>query len=366
MNARKLGRLLCRQMSSVLRFVSGAGGMLVVVFLFGRLMTTIADPAPTSFALGGLQFRNEPRISMVKENLTISNDDEEEASVNTDETITVDYDFQNNTDRNVSIVMAFPVPVDVCGAMNSPYMAFTEDGGGNRRTPFHVWVGGVEVKYSTEARAFQGAKFIPTSSTNLGKEYTGLLRSLDIDPDSCDADPTLPEATKAKLVSLGLLDGEDFKASWTLRRKYYWTQTFPANKTIHIRISYPPGVGHTEFYLGKGWDKRIVQATSPLQNKEFRDTCSGVALQGKLSSQIDRPDGLIGFYWVDFILVTANYWSGPIQDFTLTVDNTYAPDRNVSFCWNGPIQHPDATHVIATAHNFSPQRNLHIGYFQVY
>ena len=335
-------------------------GLVTIMLLVGCLGSILADPGPISFALGGLQFRKEPQISMVKENLTVSTTEGNELGAQ----ITVDYDFLNNTSRDVSIAMAFPVPDGPCNAANSPYMVFTEDGSGNPRTPFHVWVGGSETQYSTEVKAFHSRTYLTEFSENLGKEYSGLLRDAGADVDHCDVDPDLPQTEKSNLANLGLLDPETFGANWIVRRKYYWTQVFPASDTTHIKIVYPPGYGHTEFYLGKSWDSRVIRATDPLRKRELRDTCVGASLQSKLETEMSLPDKSLYFDWIDFILVTANYWSGPIKDFTLTVDTPF-PDKHVSFCWDEPIKHPKATRVVATAHDFSPKRNLHIGFFQV-
>jgi Domain of unknown function (DUF4424) len=336
-----------------------------LLLIIGSLASAAADPGAVSFALGGLQFKKESRISMVRENLAIS----------PELTITVDYEFLNNTDQDVTILMAFPVPPDPCGAADSPYTVFTEDGGGNPRIPFHVWVEGQETKYSTEARAFLSGKSLPTSSTNLGKDYTGLLRSLDIDPEDCSTNAEMPQSATLHLAALGLLarnrwdGGKIYHANWTVQRKYYWTQTFPAKKTTHIKIAYPSMGSSSPVSSANGWDKRVVQANTPIWGKELHDTCGGRDLQRKLAAEISSPDSSIEVSWVDFILVTANYWHGPIKDFVLTVetqDPESSVNTDVSFCWDGPITRPDSTHVVATAHNFSPKRNLHIGFFQPY
>ena len=118
-------------------------------------------------------------------------------------------------------------------------------------------------------------------------------------------------------------------------------------------------------YPSKGWDDRVARATAGTQRKEFRDTCGGADLKRTLLAKTSsQPDSYIEFDWVDFILVTANYWNGPINDFTLTIE-TPTPDYHVSLCWDGPLKQLDATHVLATARNFSPHRDLHIGFFKV-
>lgn len=334
----------------------------------GSLAAIFADPGAASFALGGLQFKKESRISILSENLTIAEPagaDEDTGMESLQLDITADYEFLNNTDRDVTIRMAFPVPDDVCGAANSPYMVFVGDGGGNVATPFHVWVEGQEIQYSTEIRAVRSGKYLPAFPSDLGRDYADLLRSLRVDPESCRANQELSQSAKLNLVGVGLLDGENYNAAWTVRRKYYWTQTFPAKATTHIKITYPAQVGSAEVYMGPGWDERTIQATKAFWKTEISNTCTGPRLQGKLEGEMSGPDRFLGAHWMDFILVTANYWSGPIKDFVLTIQ-TQHPGARVSFCWDGPIKQLDATRVVASAHDFSPKRDLHIGFFEIF
>ena len=78
------------------------------------------------------------------------------------------------------------------------------------------------------------------------------------------------------------------------------------------------------------------------------------------------------YFYVDFILTTANTWKTPIEDFTLTVERPHLKDPNhpsfanyVSFCWDGPITKIDADHFSAHAVNFVPKKELSIGFFDV-
>ncbi|HTT33220.1 MAG TPA: DUF4424 family protein [Methylomirabilota bacterium] len=322
-----------------------------------------ADPGAAGFALGGLQFRKEPRIAMVKEYLTIAADWEDGPVF--ESTITADYEFLNRTNQDVAIRMAFPVPDAVCWAANDPYTIFTGGSAGQPGTAIHVWVQGKEINYSTEARAFRSSE--NTAPSGRGEDYTKLLEGLGVAPLGCGRSSDFSEAAKRTLLPLGLLDQETNDANWTWRVKYHWMQKFPGKKTTHIKITYPAMAGTSEVYLGEGWDKRVVQATDSFWDSELRHTCGGPQLAGGVQAEMSRPDSYISVAWVDFILLTANYWNGPIEDFILTVNVPDFGDRatHVSFCWDGPTRRVDSTHVVATAHNFSPKRDLHIGFFQV-
>ena len=324
-----------------------------ILLLFGSLANITADPGAASFALGGLQFRKEPRISMVKETLSF---DDESAEFGLEFRVTAEYEFQNNTNQPITIPMAFPLPDELCGAAVSPYLNFAEGS-------FHVWVEGKEIKHATETRAFRSQEYIPTATEDLGKDHTRLLREFGIVPESCKTNPSLSRERITKLVALGLLDEESNTANWTVRRKYYWTQTFAASKTTHVRIQYPAQMGYTDVYLGNGWDKGLVHGTAEFWKAELSKTCGGAPLEKKVTAEMSHPDSFAKVYWLDFVLVTANYWNGPIKDFSLMV---HTSNPHTSFCWEGPIKRTDATHLVATARDFSPKRDLHIGFVEVF
>jgi hypothetical protein len=331
--------------------------LLLISLLTGNFESVFADPGAAGFALGGLQFKKESRISMVKENLTIAADWGDGPSL--ESTITADYEFLNRTDQDVAIRIAFPVPDEICWAAASPYMIFTEDWGGQPRTPFHVWVEGREIKYSTEARAFRTNW--DAASSNRGQDYTKLLHRMGVAGPGCprSADFSVPD--KQVLISLGLLREAEY-ANWTWQVKYYWMQKFPAKKITHVKISYPAMVGERKVYVGDG-----PEETYAFWHSELRHTCGGPELARGVRAEMSRPDDYISLAWVDFILVTANYWSGPIEDFTLTVQVPGFIDHaaHVNFCWGSRTKRVDSTHIVAAAHNFSPTRDLHIGFFQV-
>jgi len=81
-----------------------------IILAGGDFTIVLGNDSAASRAIGGIQLRREANISMEKERLTIS-----EAKV------TVEYEFLNQTDKNITTEVAFPIP---------PYDdAFTDAGG---------------------------------------------------------------------------------------------------------------------------------------------------------------------------------------------------------------------------------------------
>jgi hypothetical protein len=90
----------------------------------------LGNDGAASTGVGGIQLRREANISMKQERLTIS-----------ESKVTVEYEFLNDTDKDITTEVAFPIP---------PYDNKSDDPGGIPSfNDFHLWVDGKELKYST-------------------------------------------------------------------------------------------------------------------------------------------------------------------------------------------------------------------------
>lgn len=123
---------------------------LVAALLLATALPVEANDSAASTALGGIQLTREPRISMAKEKLTISTDK-----------ITVEYEFLNESDHDITTEVAFPIPA---------YQVTMDAGGIRDFNDFHLWVEGARRAYKTEVRAMLKAK-----------DYSALLRSHGVD-----------------------------------------------------------------------------------------------------------------------------------------------------------------------------------------
>jgi len=301
--------------------------------------------------------------------------------------VTVEYEFLNETDKDITTEVAFPVP---------PYDAeYTGPGGHGGFEDFRLWVEGKELKYNNEVRAELN-----------GKDYTDLLKGLAIDIasfggwDNKNGQPVgpvtkLPDEQLRQLSILGLISLEDGYRNkmplWDVVKTYYWTQTFPAHQILHVRHEYTPEVGYT---LVDPEDLDPVQRQKKLSglrpgapippdfddtvtlNQYIENSCIAPPMQELLARHAaGKPQangGVILMLWVDFILTTANSWKTPIKDFTLIVERPSAPRLVpgavapvVSFCWDGPITEEVPGHMVAHATNFVPAKELHVGVFSV-
>jgi hypothetical protein len=319
--------------------------MRALVFLLALSITpAIADDGAASIAAGGLVMRREPRITMAREVLTISTTK-----------VTVDYDFRNDSDADITTEVAFPIP---------PYSADSNE----ERTPsesgfdsFKLWVNDRPVKYQIDVRAFVGRHDVTATLNRYHLDISTLGSKIDELPT-----PAKAALTQQKMLATAPEFPSAFYPNWTVHKRYYWSQIFPAHGTIHIRHTYIPVVGYSQV----GPDIIIPPATRPARaaedantrfnREEFTSLCPSPASVEKLS----YTKGIIEPVWVDFILTTANTWKRPIEDFTLIVERP-DPKFTVSFCWDGPVEKLDANRFQAHTTNFIPTKELHIGFYHL-
>jgi len=247
-----------------------------------------ADDGAASIAAGGIVvMKKEPRITMAKEVLRISF-----------QKVIVDYDFRNDSNEDITTEVAFPIPDYDNDLDRSGRVAAFDD--------FQLMIDGKPAHFDVEARAFLK-----------GMEYTPLLNSMHVDIASFghatrnDRYPDIEKLTaeqKKRLVDAGLIDSDDGEMLWSVRKKYYCRQTFPAHKTVHVRHEYSPISGNENsvaYGMGPNPDKYLA--------KEIKSFC----LEGGLNTMLqDIADGKSNdkkawYGYVDFILTTANTWKTP-------------------------------------------------------
>jgi hypothetical protein len=322
-----------------------------------RDVPAFGNDSAASVGVGGIQLSREARISMEKERLTISA-----------EKITVEYEFLNDTDRDITTEVAFPVP---------PYNWYYLDASFSKQVDdFRIWIDGRETKYQIDAKAMLNSV-----------DYSGLLRKVGVDVASLghftDNDPKrndpyspdvekLPRSQREELKRIGLIRSDNGFMGWTVVKTYHWPQTFPAHKILHVRHVYAPILGFAflspEVTVPVPWRERTPEFATAIQ-----DSCIDATLQNTLTAAArkrKKDGGYIQAAWVDYILTTANTWKMPIKSFELVVERPQpkqflfeADHWLVSFGWEGPVKQLDADHLFAQSINFVLKRELHIAFF---
>lgn len=328
---------------------------LPVLVLAATLMSNaaVADDGAASIAAGGIVMTREPRITMAKEILFISVTK-----------VKVDYDFRNDTDSDITTEVAFPVP-----AYKLAWDEFSirEQGFDD----FRLEVQGMPVHFDIEAKAKLKGRDVSETLRKYGIDIA-TFGHFNEDTHYARDVRRLSATQRAALVKAGLIDSEtdQDEAIWSVEKKYYWQQTFPAHSVVHISHQYTPALGDLNSVR-----YGLMQAKEdPSPAKQLDEFCLDPGLRSTLTRYVEKPSSDAAYSdapysWVDFILTTANTWKTPIEDFTLIIERDRekgAKQSFVSFCWDGPVTKTDADHFSAHVDNFVPKQELHIGFFSVY
>jgi len=344
--------------------------LLMCVCIAGASVEAWADVGAVSVAAGGLVARRESRVVMAKEVLRISL-----------EKIVVDYDFRNDSDQDVTSEVAFPLP-PYGSSMDFP------DAGTASFSDFKLSIDGKPASFKTEVKAMFK-----------GKDVTDILvkNKLDIarfgrfegTGSHCRNFLSLPESEKKRLAGMGIIDEPDSincQANWMVHLQYYWTQSFPAHSSTHIRHEYSPVSGQSLDNSIKALQNALTPTLARTNPKLWK--ASGAAdisryclAPAQLRSLIQKirgnkhPNTNYGDFeerWVDYILTTANTWRQPIEDFTLIVERPKPEEEAngevlMGFCppKNAKVEKLDADHTLVHLINFVPTAELHIAFFNI-
>lgn len=333
--------------------------MVVAVFIIAIWPSARANDSAASSAAGGIQLKREPRISMAKEKLTIST-----------KKITVEYEFINESDQDITTEVAFPIPA---------YEVTMSAGGIREFNDFRLWVDGAPEKYKTESRAMLNGKDCSALLRKYGVDITTLGHYEDVtEPLSRDFGK-LAKPAQEQLMKAGLFDRETRFPNWSVEKTYYWQQTFPAHKVLRVRHEYEPGIG---FMMVEKNDLANAQEHPVQRNvkapdtghpppdqfaREVHDACIDSSLNKVLAKSIAERD-YVEMAWVDYILTTANNWKRPIKNFELIVEKDSRADYDsslVSFCWEGKVQKLSKKNFKVEAVDFVPKSDLHVAFFDI-
>ncbi len=315
-------------------------GLFAAAALLGSA-TARANDSSANLGVGGLEFVFNDRVEMRSEDLFIS-----------EKEIRVRYVFRNLSDRDVTNLVAFPMP-DILYQLNYAVEIPVPDA--ENFLDFHTLVDGVPVKAEVERRVL-----------SLGIDRTRLLEDLKV-PLMPFGEPTeaaltaLPPDSRQRLLSLGLARVESNDAgrgpyltpqNWTLRTTYYWTQTFPAGKDLSVEHRYKPSVG-----------MRTTSSlrAAPRERWEIEDTADykrRYCVERDILEAVTRAGGRYTEHRISYFLTTGAYWARPIGEFTLTVDKG-APQNLVTFCGKD-VRKIGPTTFQMKKKDFYPAENLEI------
>ncbi|MBU6297016.1 MAG: DUF4424 family protein [Alphaproteobacteria bacterium] len=299
-----------------------------------------ADDSSAALSAGGIVFTRNTPVRMAAEDLAIS-----------PKAVRIRFEFANDTDKDIDTVVAFPLPdIDMATFWSTPLGAVIDNP--LNFVGFKAVVDGKAVPLSVEQRAFLKGKDVTALIVGAGLPVNLIAGN---GYQKLDA---LPPDEHRRLMAAGAVQGDgktEFVPQWIVRTRFYWTQRFPAHKTVVIEHSYQPVTGQSFF--------SAADAKGPYNGVNYcLDAPTRAAIRAKAAERKKAdPEGggYLTAYQTDYILKTAGNWRGPIGRFRLTLDKL-KPGSVMSLCWDGPLQKTGPTTFEAVRTNFAPARDIHL------
>ena len=300
-----------------------------------------ANDSSAELAAGGLVLTRSREVEMRSEDLFVSA-----------RAVRVRYRFLNTGPRDVTTLVAFPLP-DVTGGpdVNVDLPNSTTD----NFVEFETVVDGVPVASRAERRALVGQDDRTALLERLEVPLNPLGQAARTALDGLPRD-SRDEVVRARLVTVEGWDDpktgmkEELHPAWRLTTTYLWQQTFPSGRELTVEHRYRPVVGVS---AGSG----VGQPGTPREEvaRYAATYCvdSGFLAAARRLAPKQPSETRIGY-----VLKTGANWAAPIGDFRLVVDKGHA-DNIVSFCGEG-VRKIGPTQFEMRRRNFTPDRDLSV------
>jgi hypothetical protein len=315
--------------------------ILAACLAFGGGLPAVANDSVAELAAGGIVLGRSDEISMERETLYLSM-----------ERVTVDYLYRNRSQRDVTTIVAFPMPditLNIEGETGVPqegdnFLGFTVEVDGQQITPAlqqRAIVAGIDV---TDRLRAVGFSILP-ADLYAQLDVSGADASVLADLETFGAIRSYePEGSPAK-----------WWPSWTVQSTYWWTMHFPAGEAVAVSHSYRPATGGS---VGTYMITSGVNGTADPSYVERYCVDDGFsrAVARKIAESGDEY--LHSETWLSYILTTGGNWAGSIGSFKLIVDKGSTANL-VSFCGEGVSKTGPTTFEMEKT-DFWPERDLHV------
>ena len=296
--------------------------------------------------VGGVQYIKSDNIAMHSEELYVSKDK-----------ITVDYQFKNLSNQDITETILFPLPAVQANEyyQNVDYHPLLINS-------FKIWANGKPVIPTVNVRTFMtpiGAdkavdvtaefKACGLSDTELKYPWVQTIDTRFVSITEKLRDCKNPKIAKMidKTKPLTTEEALHDAVHWETQIIYSWQQTFKAGAITHVKHSYQPLVGGG------------VHFSEP----EYQDYCIGNTVKKAIDNRAFKE--VLPYSSLSYILSTGANWAKPITNFKLTVERDN--DEVVSFCWAGKshvVNQGNGVFTI-TEKNFTPTKELDVVFLKV-
>ncbi len=319
--------------------------VLCITLILLSSLNVLANDTEAELAIGGLRLLQSDAISLDKEELYISQDE-----------VRVDYVFTNTTDKDVEILVAFPLPEQ--GFPNGDDSGIYDLA---KDLEFKTLVDGKPVQYEVVTQALAG-----------GEEITPLLDKIGLNRDAQWKEGVNPDASLAsvnaaardKLIALGALKNEGSEAEpyymqkWVVQTSVTRKQVFKAGASVKVQHRYKPLAGGSVAgglspqYRNEDWAKQNI--TKFCIEKDWLKSFDK-QIPKHVSDK--NPTGY-NEIWLGYVLKSGANWKGPIKDFRLVIDKG-KPDSMISFCSEG-VKKISPTQFEVRKTDFEPTQDLNV------
>lgn len=305
-----------------------------------------ADDSSAVLSAGSLIFTKSTPVRMAAEDLYVS-----------PQAVRIRFAFENPTAKDVETIVAFPLP-DIATYEYAESAIGTVKDDPKNFIGFKAVIDGKPVAVAVEQRAFLKNKDVTAQILAFGAPLNPVANEGYIKLDN------LAKDKKKAMIAAGLAEGDDANLypRWVVKTKFYWTQKFPAKKTVVIEHSYQPVTGQSFFTTAyhTRTEKDLFGAVNYCIDAPTWATLE--ARTGKKPTE-GGGTGLVNTYETSYILSTAGNWQGPIGKFHLTLDKL-KPDNIISLCWDGELKKTGATTFEFTKDNFAPVKDIQMVVFE--
>lgn len=293
-------------------------------------LLAMANDGVAGVSAGGIVFRKTDVIAMKKEVLNVSND-----------LISVDYEFLNQSPNAVEETIVFPLPA-------YPAASRMFDSYYGQPAGFLIRVDGQPVNFTTRLVALSGKRDVTADLKNSGLSEAQIAHNDQFESTSKVTPMSATQRGQLKKIGLfgELPDGEQGPL-WEIQVNYIWKQTFPADKVVRVHHEYRP------FYSTGAGESQM--------DKDFAKTyCADKDFFGAYNKLVARNSNpYLNVAKISYILKTGNTWKNGIEDFTLNVIKRN-PAELISLCFPGTFKKIDARTYQVRILNFRPNDNLNV------
>lgn len=307
-----------------------------------------ANDSEAEISLGGITLKPSSDLRLVSEDLFISQDK-----------VTVDYVFENPTDRTITTTIAFPMPGQPRGLLETNYVYYDtiQDWSG---FDFATRVDGRPVRLQQWDRAMIGERDVTDQVIALG------LPVYWTDTDEGNPFAQMPQQRRDEALAEGLalrdpLFGNRVVPAWEGVTYFVREQSFAPRSKARVQHEYVPLAGGSVggALYPQNRESEAYGALSEYQEHYCVDDYFLAGVDRRLAQSAgDGRQAWMSETWLGYVLSSGANWNGPIERFRLVVDKG-STDNLVSFCMDGVKKiGPTRFEVVKT--DFEPTRDLDI------